>query len=73
MSKLDATHSPAKTMTSSRDSDDSDEELILPSLDTLKKSKTIQEQFDARVKELQSIPEKGKLKSQGDGTETINN
>ena len=71
VNKLDVAPSPAKTRASSKDSDVSDEELILPTLDTLKKSRSIQEQVDARVKELQSIPEKGKLKSQRGGVETV--
>ena len=43
--------------------EDTDTDLILPSLTSLRTSRDIQEQVDARIRELQ-ISEKGKLKSQ---------
>ena len=50
----------------------SDEELVLPTLSMLRQSRSIQEQVDTRIKELQSVDkEKGKFKSQRGGSETI--
>ena len=50
----------------------SEEDLILPTLSTLRQSRSIQEQVDTRIKELQAVDkEKGKFKSQRGGSETI--
>ena len=50
----------------------SDEDLVLPTLATLRQSRSIQEQVDTRIKELQAVDkDKGKFKSQRGGSETI--
>ena len=50
----------------------SEEDLILPTLSTLRQSRSIQEQVDTQIKELQAVDkEKGKFKSQRGGSETI--
>ena len=46
----------------------SDEDLVLPTLATLRQSRSIQEQVDTRIKELQAVDkDKGKFKSQRGG------
>ena len=47
-----------------------DQDLLLPTLATLRQSRTIQDQVDTRIRELHGI-EKGKFKSQRGGSETI--
>ena len=50
----------------------SEDDLILPTLSTLRQSRSIQEQVDTRIKELQAVDkDKGKFKSQRGGSETI--
>ena len=41
-----------------------DDDLVLPSIATLKQSQQIQKQVDDRVKQLQAMNEQGKFKSQ---------
>ena len=50
---------------------DSEDEFLLPSISTLKQSQQIQKQVDERVKQLQTINEQGKFKSQRGGSETV--
>ena len=46
--------------------------LVLPTLATIRQSRSIQEQVDTRIKELQAVnKDKGKFKSQRGGSETI--
>ena len=47
-----------------------DQDLLLPTLATLRQSRTIQNQVDTHIRELQGI-EKGKFKSQRGRSETI--
>ena len=63
--------SPASSISSIRHQEDQEEDLILPSLNSLCTSKDIQDQVDARIRDLQAAPEKGKLKSQRGGSETV--
>ena len=64
---LDVIRSPSTSSTTGRSRKDSETDLVLPSLDTLKSSREIQDQVEARVKDLQNSQEKGKLKSQRGG------
>ena len=68
---LDVMKSPASTSTSRRSHDETEMELVLPSLEKLRASREIQEQVDARIKDLQTVQDKGKLKSQRGGIETV--
>ena len=68
---LDVRRSPAPSSTSGRSCEDTEAELVLPSLDKLRSSRQIQQQVDARIKELQTPNDKGKLKSQRGGSETV--
>ena len=63
--------SPASSMSSRRPQEDQEEDLILPSLHSLRTSKDIQDQVDARIRDLQTATEKGKSKSQRGGSETV--
>ena len=63
--------SPASSISSRGHQEDQDEDLILPSLHSLRTSREIQDQVDARIRDLQTAPEKGKLKSQRGGSETV--
>ena len=47
-----------------------EQDLLLPTLNNLRQSRSIQEQVDTRIKELQGL-DKGKFKSQRGGSETI--
>ena len=47
-----------------------EQDLVLPSLTTLRQSRVIQQQVDTRIRELQGL-DKGKFKSQRGGSETI--
>ena len=47
-----------------------EQDLLLPTLSTLRQSRTVQEQVDTRIRELQGL-DKGKFKSQRGGSETI--
>ena len=49
-------------------SQEEDDDYVLPSISTLKQSKQIQKQVDDRVKQLQAMNEQGKFKSQRGGT-----
>ena len=46
-------------------------DLMIPTMEVLKKSTTIQAAVDNRLKELSSLSEKGKFKSQRGGSETV--
>ena len=49
-----------------------EDDLVLPTLATLRQSRSIQDQVDTRIRELQAVDkEKGKFKSQRGGSETI--
>ena len=48
-------------------SQEEDDDYVLPSISTLKQSKQIQKQVDDRVKQLQAMNEQGKLRSQRGG------
>ena len=49
-----------------------EEDLVLPTLATIRQSRSIQDQVDTRLKELQAVnKDKGKFKSQRGGSETI--
>ena len=50
---------------------DTEDDFLLPSISTLKQSHQIQRQVDERVKQLQTINEQGKFKSQRGGSETV--
>ena len=52
-------------------SQEEDDDYVLPSISTLKQSKQIQKQVDDRVKQLQAMNEQGKFKSQRGGDETV--
>ena len=56
-----SSRSPVSSTCSRRPHEDPEDDLILPSLRT---SRDIQEQVDARIRDLQIAPDKGKLKSQ---------
>ena len=60
---LDAVRSPPTSSTSRRSRKDSEPDMVLPSLECLRLSREIQDQADARIKELQNSHDKGKLKS----------
>ena len=66
-----SSRSPASSISSRRHQEDQEEDLILLSLNSLRTSKDIQDQVDARIRDLQAAPEKGKLKSQRGGSETV--
>ena len=66
-----SSRSPASSIASRRHQEDQDQDLILPSLHSLRTSKDIQDQVDARIRDLLTAPEKGKLKSQRGGSETV--
>ena len=50
---------------------DTEDDFLLPSISMLKQSHQIQRQVDERVKQLQTINEQGKFKSQTGGSETV--
>ena len=58
--------SPATSQTSTNTSDP-ELDLMIPTMEALKKSTTIQAAVDNRLKELSSLSEKGKFKSQMEG------
>ena len=68
---LDVMKSPSASSTSRPSHNDTETELVLPSLDRLRSSREIQDQVDARIKDLQTSHDKGKLKSQRRGDETV--
>ena len=61
-------HSEASSLPSTQQKDS---ELLLPSLNSLKQSKQIQQQVDARLQELHTISQQGKFKSQRGGGEIV--
>ena len=65
-----AVASPARSHTSNNTSDP-DPDLMIPMMDALKKSTTIQAAVDNRLKELSTLADKGKFKSQMGGSETV--
>ena len=62
--------SPTPSIASQETEEDTETDLILPSLTSLRTSRDIQQQVDAGIRELQTS-EKGKLKSQRGGSETV--
>ena len=63
---------PVSTASSaSRRSSRQTDELVLPTIATLNSSRSVQRQVDDRLKELQSINESGKFKSNRGGLETV--
>ena len=58
--------SPVASSAIKRGEEDTETDLILPSLNSLRTSREIQVQVDARIRDLQTS-EKGKLKSRGVG------
>ena len=68
---LDVMKLPSTSSTSRQPCNETETELVLPSLDRLRSFREIQDQVDARIKELQTSQDKGKLKSQRGGTETV--
>ena len=60
------TRSQTFTTTSEPESD-----LMLPTMDALRRSSTVQAEVDTRLKELNSLTDKGKFKSQRGGSETV--
>ena len=77
--KVDGTvHSPAssvastsKAPTPAEDSEEEDDELILPSIKSLQQSKRMQAQVDQRIQQLKDLNEQGKFKSQRGGKDTV--
>ena len=69
---LDEQRSPAVSSrsTASKEASD-DQELILPTINSLRSSRQIQDGVDDRIKELQMLSQKGKCKSQHGGSETV--
>ena len=68
-SSMSPQRSPAGSQKSTR-VDSPEQDLVLPSLTTLRQSRAIQQQVDTRIRELQGL-DKGKFKSQRGGSETI--
>ena len=69
-----AKYSPASSVASQQPQDDDnndDVDLILPSIQSLKQSRSMQQQVDARIQQLQQLNEQGKFKSKRGGGETI--
>ena len=65
-------HQPSPSVRSSVSrTSDTEDKFLLPSISTLKQSHQIQRQGDERVKQLQTINEQGKFKSQRGGSETV--
>ena len=77
--KVDGTvHSPASSVASTSkaptpadDSEEEDDELILPSIKSLQQSKRMQAQVDQRIQQLKDLNEQGKFKSQRGGKDTV--
>ena len=68
-SSMSPQRSPAGSQKSTRIASP-EQDLVLPSLTTLRQSRVIQQQVDTRIRELQGL-DKGKFKSQRGGSETI--
>ena len=73
-----AVHSPSSSQASGskstptvQDSDEEDDELILPSIKSLQQSKRMQSQVDQRIQQLKDLNEQGKFKSQRGGKDTV--
>ena len=69
-----AKYSPASSVASQQpeeDDNNDDIDLILPSIQSLKQSRSMQQQVDARIQQLQQLNEQGKFKSKRGGGETI--
>ena len=73
-----AVHSPgssfasiSKTTPPAEDSEEEDDELILPSIKSLQQSKRMQAQVDQRIQQLKDLNEQGKFKSQRGGKDTV--
>ena len=67
-------NSPVSSASSQQPEDDDsndDVDLILPSIQSLKQSRSMQQQVDARIQQLQQLNEQGKFKSKRGGGETI--
>ena len=62
---------PAATSQTSTNTSDPELDLMIPTMEALKKSTTIQAAVDTRLRELSSLSEKGKFKSQRGGSETV--
>ena len=62
--------SPSRSQTSTTTSEP-ESDLMLPSMDALRRSSTVQAEVDTRLKELNSLSDKGKFKSQRGGSETV--
>ena len=61
-----------RTQTTRDSASSLEEDLVLPTLATLRHSRSIQDHVDTRIRELQAVEkEKGKFKSQRGGSETI--
>ena len=61
-----------RTQTTRDSASSLEEDLVLPTLAMLRHSRSIQDQVDTRIRELQAVDkEKGKFKSQRGGSETI--
>ena len=65
-----AVTSPTRSQTSMTTSEP-ESDLMLPTMDALKRSSTVQAQVDSRLRELNSLTDKGKFKSQRGGSETV--
>ena len=65
-----AVASPTKSQTSTSTSVP-ESDLMLPTMDALKRSSTVQAEVDSRLRELNSLTDKGKFKSQRGGSETV--
>ena len=70
ISSVSSQRSPAASERSRPAIESPEQDLLLPTLASLRQSRSIQEQVDSRIKELQGV-EKGKFKSQRGGSETV--
>ena len=66
----DAT-SPVSSRTSSRRSEIRSQDMVVPSIQAIKDSSSIQHQIDSRLRELSASSQQGKFKSQRGGTDTV--
>ena len=65
-----AVASPTRSQTSTTTSEP-ESDLMLPTMDVLRRSSTVQEEVDSRLKELNSLTDNGRFKSQRGGSETV--
>ena len=70
VSSVSSQKSPSTSQRTRPAMESPEQDLLLPTLANLKQSRSIQEQVDTRIKELQGV-EKGKFKSQRGGSETV--